>query len=43
MIGRSVSLFQRTQGQWPRMPPVPVPKLFMPHPNFSDEVNRNIV
>jgi hypothetical protein len=22
---------------------VPVPKLFMPHPNFSDEVNRNIV
>ena len=21
----------------------PVPKLFMPHPNFSDEVNRNIV
>jgi len=23
--------------------PVPVPKPFMPHPNFSDEVNRNIV
>jgi hypothetical protein len=22
---------------------VPVPKPFMPHPNFSDEVNRNIV
>jgi hypothetical protein len=22
---------------------VPDPKLFMPHPNFSDEVNRNIV
>lgn len=22
---------------------VPVPTLFMPHPNFSDEVNRNIV
>jgi len=22
---------------------VPVPKLFMPHPNLSDEVNRNIV
>ena len=22
---------------------VAVPKLFMPHPNFSDEVNRNIV
>jgi hypothetical protein len=21
---------------------VPVPKLFMPHPNLSDEVNRNI-
>jgi len=21
----------------------PVPKMFMPHPNFSDEVNRNIV
>ena len=21
----------------------PVPNLFMPHPNFSDEVNRNIV
>jgi len=23
--------------------PVPVPKPYMPHPNFSDEVNRNIV
>ena len=23
--------------------PVPVPKPFTPHPNFSDEVNRNIV
>ena len=23
--------------------PVTVPKPFMPHPNFSDEVNRNIV
>jgi len=23
--------------------PVPIPKPFMPHPNFSDEVNRNIV
>jgi hypothetical protein len=23
--------------------PIPVPKPFMPHPNFSDEVNRNIV
>ena len=22
---------------------VPVPNPFMPHPNFSDEVNRNIV
>jgi hypothetical protein len=22
---------------------VPVPKPFMPHPNFSDEVNRKIV
>jgi hypothetical protein len=22
---------------------VPIPKPFMPHPNFSDEVNRNIV
>ena len=22
---------------------VPVPKPLMPHPNFSDEVNRNIV
>jgi len=22
---------------------VPVPKLLMPHPNFSDEVNRNLV
>jgi hypothetical protein len=22
---------------------VPVPKLFMPHPNLSDEVNRNLV
>jgi len=22
--------------------PVPIPKMFMPHPNFSDEVNRNI-
>ena len=22
---------------------IPVPKPFMPHPNFSDEVNRNIV
>jgi len=21
---------------------VPVPELFMPHPNFSDEVNRNV-
>jgi hypothetical protein len=21
---------------------VPVPKFFMPHPNLSDEVNRNI-
>ena len=24
-------------------PAVPVPKPFIPHPNFSDEVNRNIV
>lgn len=24
-------------------PSVPVPKLFMPHPGFSDEVNRNII
>jgi len=23
--------------------PVPIPKPFMPHPNLSDEVNRNIV
>ncbi len=23
--------------------PVPISKPFMPHPNFSDEVNRNIV
>jgi len=23
--------------------PAPIPKPFMPHPNFSDEVNRNIV
>ena len=22
---------------------VPIPQLFMPHPNFSDEVNRNII
>jgi hypothetical protein len=25
------------------MSPVPLPKPFIPHPNFSDEVNRNIV
>jgi hypothetical protein len=41
--GKAVGRRQAEKTRMDTAAAVPVPKPFMPHPNFSDEVNRNIV